>query len=64
MGATDVTPNRLEAAKAAAKAFIQAQPRDVRVGIVAFAGSADLVQAQTTNRADALGKRLNRRTAS
>ncbi|MDB5927092.1 MAG: transporter ATP-binding protein [Betaproteobacteria bacterium] len=54
MGATDVTPNRLEAAKAAAKAFIQAQPRDVRVGIVAFAGSADLVQAPTTNRADAL----------
>ena len=32
----------------------QAQPRDVRVGIVAFAGSADLVQAPTTNRADAL----------
>jgi Ca-activated chloride channel family protein len=54
MGATDVTPNRLEAAKAAAKAFIQAQPRDVRVGIVAFAGSADLVQTPTTNRADAL----------
>jgi Ca-activated chloride channel family protein len=54
MGATDVSPNRLEAAKAAAKSFIQAQPRDVRVGIVAFAGSADLVQAPTTNRTDAL----------
>jgi Ca-activated chloride channel family protein len=54
MGATDVSPNRLEAAKAAAKAFIQAQPRDVRVGIVAFAGSADLVQTPTTNRTDAL----------
>jgi Ca-activated chloride channel family protein len=54
MGATDVSPTRLEAAKRAAKAFIEAQPRDVRIGIVAFAGNADLVQAPTTNREEVL----------
>jgi Ca-activated chloride channel family protein len=54
MGATDIAPSRIDAAKAAATEFIRAQPRDVRIGVVAFAGSADLVQAPTTSRADAL----------
>ena len=40
MRATDVQPNRLVAAQNAAKAFIADLPRNVRVGIVAFAGTA------------------------
>jgi Ca-activated chloride channel family protein len=52
MRATDVQPNRLEAAKAAAKAFVAQQPADVRIGIVSFAGTASLVQQPTQNRED------------
>jgi Ca-activated chloride channel homolog len=52
MRATDVEPNRLVAAQEAAKAFIQQQPSDVRVGIVSFAGTALLVQSPTQNRED------------
>lgn len=52
MSATDVAPTRLAAAQAAAKSFVRSQPRDVRVGVIAFAGSADLVQRPTTNRAE------------
>jgi Ca-activated chloride channel family protein len=51
MSATDVLPSRLAAAQTAAKAFIRAQPSDVRVGIIAFAGTAALVQVPTANRA-------------
>jgi Ca-activated chloride channel family protein len=36
MAATDVAPNRLEAAKTAALAFIKAQPSSVDIGSVAF----------------------------
>jgi Ca-activated chloride channel family protein len=52
MRADDVKPTRLAAAQAAAKAFINDTPRTTRIGIVAFAGSAALVQAPTTNRED------------
>lgn len=52
MRATDVEPNRMVAAQQAAKAFIENQPPDVRVGIVSFAGTALLVQAPTQNRDD------------
>jgi Ca-activated chloride channel family protein len=52
MRATDVEPNRLVAAQEAAKAFIEQQPPDVRVGIVSFAGTALLVQSPTHNRED------------
>jgi Ca-activated chloride channel homolog len=51
MAATDVPPTRLDAAKAAAKTFVESQPRDVRVGIVAFGGHADLVEPPTLDRA-------------
>ena len=50
MAATDVTPNRLAASQAAARAFIKAQPSDVRVAIVSFAATADLVQGPTADR--------------
>jgi len=59
MRARDVEPSRIEAAKAAAKGFIEEQPRDVRLGLVAFAGSAFLVQAPTTNR-DQLTEAIDR----
>ena len=52
MRATDVLPTRLEAAQAAAKTFLKELPRDVKVGIVAFAGSAQVAQLPTLNRED------------
>jgi Ca-activated chloride channel homolog len=50
MAATDVAPTRLGAAQAAARAFIDAQPGGVLIGLVAFAGHAEIVQAPTANR--------------
>jgi Ca-activated chloride channel family protein len=52
MRATDVQPNRLVAAQNAAKAFLKDLPRNVRVGIIAFAGTASVVQPATLNRED------------
>lgn len=52
MRATDVQPNRLTAAQEAAKAFLAELPRNVRVAIVTFAGTAQLVQPATLNRED------------
>jgi Ca-activated chloride channel homolog len=52
MRATDVQPSRLVAAQNAAKAFIAELPRNVKVGIVAFAGSAQVAQLPTINRDD------------
>ena len=50
MRAADVPPSRLAASREAAKAFVQDQPADVRIGIVAFAGSASLAQRPTRDR--------------
>jgi Ca-activated chloride channel family protein len=50
MRAMDVEPSRLQAAQAAAKKFIEAQPGDVQIGVVSFAGSAVLVQVPTIDR--------------
>ena len=52
MRATDVQPNRLAAAQAAAKAFVAEQPEKTRVGVVSFAGTAALVQPPTRTRED------------
>ena len=52
MRATDVQPNRLVASQNAAKAFLADLPRKVRVGIVAFAGTASVVQQPTLSRED------------
>ena len=49
MCATDVEPNRLTAAQAAAKAFVRAQDDGTRIGIVAFAGFASVVVPPTTD---------------
>jgi len=50
MRADDVKPTRLAAAQAAARAFVKDTPRTTRIGVVAFAGSAALVQAPTGDR--------------
>jgi Ca-activated chloride channel family protein len=47
MRATDVQPDRITAAQAAAKAFIGDHPPRSRIGIVSFGGSAQLVQPPT-----------------
>ena len=52
MRATDVKPSRIVAAQTAAKAFLTELPRHVKVGIVAFAGSAQVAQIPTINRED------------
>lgn len=52
MRANDIEPTRLGAAQAAAKQFVQAQPSDVRLALVSFAGSAAVVQPPTRNRDD------------
>ena len=52
MLAQDVPPSRIEAAQTAAKAFLKDLPSNVRVGIVSFAGSAQLVQDVTDQKDD------------
>ncbi len=54
MRAEDVKPNRLVASQVAAKAFVNNLPREVRVGVVSFAGTAAVVQAPTTSRDDVI----------
>ena len=54
MQAPDVAPNRISASQAAAKAFAARLPRNVRIGVVAYADSAQLVQPPTTQRDDVL----------
>jgi Ca-activated chloride channel family protein len=54
MRANDVQPNRLAAAQAAARAFIEDQPQNTRIGVVSFAGTASLVQAPTRVKEDLL----------
>ena len=50
MRATDVQPNRLAAAQAAARTFVEEQPRSTRIGVVAFAATALVVQHPTLSR--------------
>jgi Ca-activated chloride channel family protein len=52
MGATDIKPTRIDAAKTAALAFIHQQPSAVRIGVVAFGQGAVIVQPPTLARAD------------
>ncbi|HWL90706.1 MAG TPA: VWA domain-containing protein [Actinomycetota bacterium] len=50
MEATDVAPNRLAAAEAAANAFLDELPADFRVGLATFAGDARLAVTPTQER--------------
>ena len=54
MRATDVLPDRITAAKEAAKSFVTELPRSVRIAVVQFAGTAAVVQAPTLSRDDVI----------
>jgi Ca-activated chloride channel family protein len=47
MAAADITPDRLDAAKATARDFIQNQPETIQIGIVSFSSSGFTVQSPT-----------------
>lgn len=53
MCSTDIQPTRLQAAEAAALMFIRKQSANTQIGLVAFSGFAELIQAPTTDQ-DAL----------
>lgn len=55
MVATDVTPTRMGAAKAAARTFIDTQPESIKVGVVTFGGVGVVVQQPTTDKTAVLG---------
>jgi len=59
MAADDIPPNRMEAAKAAAREFVSRQPPTVRIGMVAFSESGLAVQSPTDDR-QALLAAINR----
>jgi Ca-activated chloride channel family protein len=50
MGADDIQPTRMEAARAAAASFVEHQPRSIRLGVVAFSDSGIAVQTPTDDR--------------
>ena len=59
MQANDLKPTRMEAAKAAARAFVDKQPPGIRIGVVSFSDNASIVQAPTDDR-DAVIAAINR----
>src|SRR5690242_902273 len=59
MAAEDLQPNRMEAAKVAARAFVEQQPRTVQIGVLAFSDSGLAVQAPTNDQA-AIPAAINR----
>jgi Ca-activated chloride channel family protein len=61
MAANDMQPTRMEAAKAAARDFVQHQPISVQIGIVAFSDSGFSVQPPTNDQ-DAILSAINRLT--
>jgi len=50
MAAEDIEPTRMEAAKAVATDFVDGQPADVRIGVVAFSDGGLSVQSPDVNR--------------
>jgi Ca-activated chloride channel family protein len=54
MSADDLKPTRIEAAKAAARDFVDNQPSSVLIGVVAFSDGGISVQPPTENRADVI----------
>ena len=50
MLAEDMKPNRMEAAKSAARAFVEKQSESVKIGVVSFSGDASIVQSPTTDK--------------
>lgn len=54
MAAKDLEPTRLDAAKAAAHAFVVQQPSTIRIGVVAFGDGSVIALQPTTTQADVL----------
>ena len=52
MAATDLSPTRMEAAKVAAREFVERQPRSVQIGVVAFSDGGLSVQAPSGDQAE------------
>ena len=61
MAADDLKPTRMEAAKVAARDFIERQPGSVQIGVVAFSDSGFTVQAPTNDQ-DIILASINRLT--
>jgi Ca-activated chloride channel family protein len=61
MAADDLKPTRMEAAKAAARDFVQRQPSSVQIGVVAFSDNGFTVQAPTNDQ-EAILATINRLT--
>lgn len=61
MAAEDLEPTRMEAAKAAARTFVEQQPPGILIGIVAFSDSGFTIQAPTDDR-DAIFTTIDRLT--
>lgn len=61
MAADDLQPTRLEAAKAAAREFVQHQPSSVQIGVIAFSDGGFAVQAPTNDQ-EAILATINRLT--
>lgn len=59
MAADDLAPTRMEAAKAAALAFVERQPPTVQIGVVAFSDSGFAVQPPTVEQ-EAIFASINR----
>jgi Ca-activated chloride channel homolog len=54
MKAKDLKPNRLAAAKNAARTFVDAQPSSIKIGVVAFSSNGFIVQQPTHAKQDVL----------
>ncbi len=54
MRAEDLEPTRIDAAKSAARAFVERQPDSVEIGVVAFSDGGLVTQPPTTAKADVL----------
>lgn len=54
MAADDLEPTRIEAAKAAARAFVENQPPTILIGVVAFSNGGLVVQTPTDDQAAVL----------
>lgn len=63
MLAKDLKPTRIEAAKAAARAFVERQPRTIRIGVVAFGDSAVTVLRPSSVKEDVIAA-INRLSVS
>ena len=63
MCSTDIPPNRLSAAKDAALSFVATRDPGTRIGIVAFAGFAELIQPPTDDKEILANAIINMTTA-